>query len=205
MGLVVSNTKKRKNTEKLHPPLRMGRITVKEKKKMEILGLTIDPRGNWSQHIQAIASDARKRLGAIRRMSHMLDDKSIMRAYKAFVRSKIEYGSLAYWGAAESHLKKLESAVALLRILDPSLLPPSLESRREQAAIGFTCKLLEEQWRGMACNLITEFDDPSAPKPRRSAWLTAVRSQHLHHMRPVHLPPNSLATFKIYTLTGSHN
>ena len=43
----------------------------------------------------AIASDARKRLGAIRRMSHMLDDKSIMRAYKAFVRSKIEY--MAAW------------------------------------------------------------------------------------------------------------
>ncbi|CAN0082365.1 unnamed protein product, partial [Heterosigma akashiwo] len=138
-GLVVSNSKKRKNTEKLHPPLRMGRIAVNEKKEMEILGLTIDTRGNWSRHIQAIASDARKRLGAIRRMSHMLVDKSIMRAYKAFVRSKIEYGSLAYWGAAESHLKKLdriqESAVALLRNPDPSLLPPSLESRREQAAI----------------------------------------------------------------------
>ena len=149
-GLVVSNTnKKRKKTENLRLPLLcMGRITVKEKKKMEILGLTIDPRGNWSQHIQAIASDARKRLGAIRRrMSHMLDDKSIMRAYKAFVRSKIEYGSLAYWGAAESHLKKLdriqERAVALLCNPDPSLLPPSLESRREQAVIGFTCKLLD--------------------------------------------------------------
>ena len=78
----------------------MGRIAVKEKKKMETLGLTIDPRGNWSQHIQAIASDARKRLGAIRRMSHMLDDKSIMRAYKAFVRSKIEY-SMAAWPTGE--------------------------------------------------------------------------------------------------------
>ena len=49
--LVVSNTEKRKNTEKLHPPLCMGIITVKEKKKMENLGLTIDPRGNWSQHV----------------------------------------------------------------------------------------------------------------------------------------------------------
>ena len=58
----------------------MGRIAVKEKKEMEILGLTIDARGNWSRHVQAIASDARKRLGAIRRMSHMLDDKIIMRA-----------------------------------------------------------------------------------------------------------------------------
>ena len=82
--------------EKLHP--------VMEKVKMEILCLTLDPKGNCSQHIQAIASDARKRLGAIRRMSHMLDDKSIMRACKAFVSSKIEYGSLAYWGAAESYI-----------------------------------------------------------------------------------------------------
>ena len=94
----------------------------------------------------------------------MLDDKSIMRAYKAFVRSKIEFGSLAYWGAAESHLKKLdriqESAVALLR---SPLLPPSLESRREQAAIGFTCKLLDGRGRGMAHNLTPEeFDDPPA-------------------------------------------
>ena len=88
-GLVVSSTNKRKNTEKLHPPLRMGRIAVKEKKEMEILGLTIDARGNWSQHIQATASDACKRLGAIRRVSYMLDDKSIMRVYKAFVRPQI--------------------------------------------------------------------------------------------------------------------
>ena len=66
----------------------MGRIAAKEKKKIEILVLTIDPRGNWSQHVQAIASDARRRLGAIRRTSHMLDDKSIMRAYKAFYALK---------------------------------------------------------------------------------------------------------------------
>jgi hypothetical protein len=33
---------------------------------------------------EAIASDARKRLEAIRRVSHMLDDSSTLRAYKAF-------------------------------------------------------------------------------------------------------------------------
>ena len=118
------------------------------------------------------------------------------------MRSKIECGSLAYyWGAAESHLKKLdriqESDVALLCNPDPSLLPPSLESRREQAAISFTCKLLlDGQGSGMARNMTPEFDHPSAPKPRRSAWLAAVCPQHLHLPRPVHLPPNSLATFK---------
>ena len=90
-----------------------------------------------------------------------------------------------------------ESAVALLRNPDPSLLPPSsLESKKEQAAIGFTCKLLDRRERGMAPTLTPEFDDPFAPKPQRSTRLAAARPQHLHQLRPVHLSPNSLATFK---------
>ncbi len=167
---------------------------------MEILGLVIDPRGNWSLHVKAIASDARKRLGAIRRVSHMLDDESIMRAYKAFVRSKIEYGSMAYWGAADSHLKKLDriqdSAVPLLRNPNPSLIPPSLESRREQAAIAFTCKLLDGQGRGVVRSLKPALIDATLAGPRRSARLAPTHSQHLHQLKPVCLPPNALATFK---------
>ena len=49
--------------------------------------------------VQAIASDARKRLGAIRRMSHMLDDKSIMRAYtKLLCAQRL---SMAAWPTGE--------------------------------------------------------------------------------------------------------
>ena len=48
----------------------------------------------------------------------------------------------------------------------------------------------------MARTLTPEFDDLSAPKPRRSARLAAARPQHLHQLRSVHLPPNSLATSK---------
>ena len=50
--LVVSNTKKCKNREKLRPPpLRMGRITVKEKKKMEVLDLTTEILGGTGLNI----------------------------------------------------------------------------------------------------------------------------------------------------------
>jgi len=60
---------------------------------------------NWSLHAKAVAKEARKRLGAIRRIAHMLDDRAKMMAYKAFVRSKIGYGNLIYWGAAEGYLE----------------------------------------------------------------------------------------------------
>ncbi|CAM9864025.1 unnamed protein product, partial [Heterosigma akashiwo] len=77
---------------------------------------------------------------------------------------------------------------------------------KEQAATGFTCKLLDGRGRGMARTLLTpEFDDPSAPKPRRPARLAAARPQRLHQLRPVHLPPNSLATFKKRERAFVHN
>ena len=72
----------------------MGGVIVEEKEQLEALGFTIDPRGNWSLHAKAVAKEARKRLGAIRRIAHMLDDRAKMMVYKAFVRSKIEYGNL---------------------------------------------------------------------------------------------------------------
>jgi len=91
------------------------------------LGFIIDPKGNWSLHIQQTAADARKRLGAIRRVAHLLDNQGIMMAYKAFVRSKIEYGNLVYWGAANTNLGMLDkvqqSAISLLDDPEPSLLP----------------------------------------------------------------------------------
>ena len=58
--------------------------------------------GHFTSNKQA--ADARKRLGAIRRVAHLLDNQGIMMAYKAFVRSKIKYGNLVYWGAANTNL-----------------------------------------------------------------------------------------------------
>ena len=69
-----------------HPPLSMGGVDVEEKEQLKVLSFTIDPRGNWSLRAKAVAKEARKRLGAIRRIAHMLDDRGKMMAYKAFVR-----------------------------------------------------------------------------------------------------------------------
>ena len=82
----------------------------------------------------------------------MLDDRAKMMAYKAFVRSKIEYVNLIYLGAAEGYLEKLDrvqsSAVSILEGLSAFI--SSLESRSQAAAVGLTCKLLDGQGRGGA-------------------------------------------------------
>ena len=134
-----------------------GGVIVEEKEQLEALDYTIDhPRDNWFLHAEAVAKEARKRLGAVRRIAHMLDDRAKMMANKAFVRTKIEYGNLIYWGAAEDYLEKLDdrvqsSAVSSTMLADSSaFFIPSLESRRQEAAaVGLTCKLLDGQGRGV--------------------------------------------------------
>ena len=49
-------------------------MVVQEKEKLEAVGFTIDLRGNWLLDAKAVAKEARKRLNAIRRIAHMLDD-----------------------------------------------------------------------------------------------------------------------------------
>ena len=74
-----------------------------------------------------------------------------MMAYKAFVRSKIEYGSLVYWGAENTnHLLGMldnkvqqQSAISLLGDPEPSLLPCPLERRREVAAVSLLVKVVD--------------------------------------------------------------
>ena len=136
-SLLVSN--KREESKAQHRPLSMGGFTVEEKEQLKALGFIIDPKGNWSLHVQQTAADARKRLGAIRRVAHLLDNQGIMMAYKAFVRSKIEYGNLVYWGGSKYTSlgmvdKVQQSTISLLDTQSPPscLVHWSAEERRRQ-------------------------------------------------------------------------
>jgi hypothetical protein len=170
-GLTISNSKA-KDLKGHHIPCRMGGHEVKEQEVLEILGFLVDNKGNWSKFAEATASAARQRLGALRRLAPLLDDDCINMVYKTFVRSKIEYGSLVYWGAADGHLRDLDaiqrSALKLLRKPEQVALP-SLESRRQAAAVGLACKLLDGKGRGLLTELKPVFVDPTQPPPHRRA------------------------------------
>ena len=114
-----------------------------------------------------------------------------MMAYKAFVRSKIEYGNLIYWGAAGGYLEKLDrvqSSGAVSMLADSSaFFIPSLESRRQAAAVGLTCKLLDGQGRGALGEVQPVFAAPPTTKSTRSSdRLAAQRAagpQHPHQLK----------------------
>ena len=133
------------------PRIKMGDVMLEEEESLKVLGFIVDKRGNWAAHTTTVAAEARKRLGAIERIKHYLDDQGIITAYKAFVRSKMEYGNIVYWGAADTHLDKLDKIQNAAKKLIKSHVKkdiPSLEDRRKAAAVGLTCKLLDGKGRG---------------------------------------------------------
>ena len=166
-----------------NPPLVMNGTTIAENETLEVLGFTIDSKGTWSAHVDRVVKEARQRLGAIRRVRRYFNDKGVYTAYKAFVRRKIEYGSLSYWSTAKTHQAKLDQVQQQAHSLFEGLTITSLEQRREAAAVGLTCRLLSGDVKRPLKSLTPKRSDHSEESLRRSARLGGRTKQHQHQLQ----------------------
>ena len=129
------------------PPLVLDGVVVPEVEVMRLLGVLIDRSLTYGDQLDAMAAKGRQRLGFLRRVRWMLSPAAFLTVYKAFVRPVLEYASLCWMGAAETHLQKLDAVQdAALALLDPAaaadLLPlDSLEHRRQVGALTYLYKL----------------------------------------------------------------
>ena len=81
-------------------------------KEIKILGVTFDSKLTWNKHLSNVSGRAGQKLGALRRISSKLSVPGPATVYKSQVRSVMEYSSLAWMGAASTHLNKLDSVQA---------------------------------------------------------------------------------------------
>ena len=73
-----------------------------------MLGLIADKHLTYASQTKELAVRARQRLGFLRRAGKYLHGKGIAKAYKAFVRPRLESIFLAWMGPAQSNLKRLD-------------------------------------------------------------------------------------------------
>ena len=79
--------------------------TTKEEKD---LGVMIDDKLKFYQHITASVSKANRTLGMIRRSFDYLDRPTLALLYKSMVRPFIEYANVVWSPYLQKHLHKLE-------------------------------------------------------------------------------------------------
>ena len=94
---------------------RVRSVCLQQVETMRDLGVILDSKLTFAAHIDSIVSKARRSLGVLIRsfqfchgQSGLINRNAALAAYRANVRSILEYGSQIWAGAAKTHLDRLE-------------------------------------------------------------------------------------------------
>ena len=100
----------RKIKKLLHPTLLFNNIPLNNSLFQKHLGLTLDIKLNFSEHIKSITKKISKTMGLLRKFQQILPRSTLLTIYKTFVRSRLDYADIIYDQAYNSAFyDKLES------------------------------------------------------------------------------------------------
>ena len=81
---------------------------IRPEKTVKLLGVTLDQHLTFAQHIDGVVRKCHGLLSLLWRASRFLPRELLRMAYVAIVRSRIEYASALFAGAAKTHLEKMD-------------------------------------------------------------------------------------------------
>lgn len=106
---VAIKFEKRKKGEEPQLVLQGNQIQVRES--TPYLGLIIDKRLNWRDHVDHLRAKCTSPINLIKHLSHLswgADRKTLQRLYIALVKSKLDYGAQVYGASKSRVLERLE-------------------------------------------------------------------------------------------------
>ena len=84
----------RKKQSQSHPTISLNNIHVERASYQKHLGIKLDEKLNFKQHIDNAILKFDKGIPVIKKLGHGLPRKSLITIYKAFLRSLIDYGDI---------------------------------------------------------------------------------------------------------------
>ena len=100
----------RKTKEIYHPPLVFNNTNVSQSSSQKHLGVILDSKLIFDEHLKMISLKISKTLGLLRKLHNLLPRSALITIYKAFVRPYLDYGNILYDQAYNmSFHHKLES------------------------------------------------------------------------------------------------
>ena len=79
-----------------HPKLSLNNIHVERASSQKHLGLILDEKLNFKQHIESAIVKINKGVAVIKKLRYSLPRKSLIAIYKAFLRPLTDYGDIIY-------------------------------------------------------------------------------------------------------------
>ena len=109
----------RKTNKISHPTTTFNTVPVARTSCQKHLGLHLDEKLNFSQHINIKISKANKGIGIIKRLWHILPRKSLLTIYKSFTRPHLYYCDAIYMTnqAMKVFVPKLKEYSTMLPLL----------------------------------------------------------------------------------------
>ena len=150
----------RKNKKLLHPTLLFNNIPLNNSLFQEHLGLTLDIKLNFSEHIKSITKKSSKTMGLLRKFQQILPRSTLLTIYKTFIGSRLDYADIVYDQAYNSAFHdKLESIQynACLAITG-AIRGPSTEKIYQELGLE---SLISRRWFRKLCHFYKIFNDKS--------------------------------------------
>ena len=86
----------RKNNRPVHPNLIFNQTNVNRTSSQKHLGLILDEKLNFKEHVKVLIDKASKGISVIRKLRYQIPRRSLVSLYKSFIRSIIEYADVIY-------------------------------------------------------------------------------------------------------------
>ena len=100
----------RKFNKTLHPNLVFNLNPVNQSSNQKHLGMILDNKLNFNEHINEKVTKANKGIGIIRKLRPCLPRSSLLTIYKSFIRPHLDYGDVIFdQPHNESFCQKLET------------------------------------------------------------------------------------------------
>ena len=109
---------------------------LKESTDLVIFGVTFAAKITLEKHLCSLSSAAAQRLGIMRKSWQVFHDRPLLlRSFWSFVLPDLEYCSVVWCSAADSHLKLLNRVVGSAGFLAGGVLECNLAHRRSVAEL----------------------------------------------------------------------
>ena len=117
--------------------VKIGQHTIKRVHSVKYLGIILDDKLNWKDHIEELMKSLNKITKAFQIIKNYIPTKNKIVLYHAHIYSRIQYGIEVYSSAKEGLIKRVQvkQNKALKILYNKSFLTPTIEMHKEQKVL----------------------------------------------------------------------